>query len=367
MEIRVFSIVDTALLILTFHFFMTASLLLYKQQQGRIHYLLLGVIFLEMLGQLHALLVVNQAFRAWFISYELWPYYSILGVALYLSGPALYFYIRSVTDKKIYFNRLALLPLVIAVLLFSYDHSYFWMFSGEAGGLAINKQFVVGVYFISAIYAGMSLFYLHEVKQRRREERAGKEKIDNLFSGAFVNIVATFWVVRFFASLAALLVFSGDLLDMLQTSILAQFFAANVFLFAFIVYMNSTKITVTLGGSAVRKSARANDHEQISKIEKAMKVDKLHLINGVTLEHVAESVSMNPRKLSNIINIHHNKNFPEFVNHYRVEEAKKMLRDSNCKNKTIQEILEECGFNSKSTFNTLFKKIVGVTPTEYRS
>ena len=58
-------------------------------------------------------------------------------------------------------------------------------------------------------------------------------------------------------------------------------------------------------------------------------------------------------------------NFYEFINHYRIEEAKAMLAES-CQGKTITDIYTAAGFNSKSVFNTFFKKHVGMTPSEYR-
>ena len=60
------------------------------------------------------------------------------------------------------------------------------------------------------------------------------------------------------------------------------------------------------------------------------------------------------------------KNFYDFVNHYRVQEAKEQLGNPALSQKTIQRVFEDVGFNSKSTFNTIFKKVTGQTPSEYR-
>ena len=61
-----------------------------------------------------------------------------------------------------------------------------------------------------------------------------------------------------------------------------------------------------------------------------------------------------------------NKNFYDLVNGCRVEEAKRLLLDPKNKNYTILSIGFEAGFNSKTTFNTIFKKFTGLTPTEYK-
>jgi AraC-like DNA-binding protein len=60
------------------------------------------------------------------------------------------------------------------------------------------------------------------------------------------------------------------------------------------------------------------------------------------------------------------KNFYDLVNGYRVEEAKRLLLDPKSFNYTILSVGFEAGFNSKTTFNTVFKKFTGLSPTEFR-
>ena len=60
-------------------------------------------------------------------------------------------------------------------------------------------------------------------------------------------------------------------------------------------------------------------------------------------------------------------NFFDFINRYRIEEATRLLTNPEDKKITILEVLYKVGFNSKSSFNTLFKKYTGITPTEFRN
>ena len=69
---------------------------------------------------------------------------------------------------------------------------------------------------------------------------------------------------------------------------------------------------------------------------------------------------------SQIINENLNKNFFDFVNDYRINEVKKCLSDSKFSHYTLLAIAYECGFNSKSSFNSLFKIKTGLTPSEYQ-
>jgi AraC-like DNA-binding protein len=61
-----------------------------------------------------------------------------------------------------------------------------------------------------------------------------------------------------------------------------------------------------------------------------------------------------------------NKTFYDLVNGYRVEEAKRLLLNPNNRSFTILSVGFEAGFNSKTTFNTVFKKFTGLTPTDFR-
>ena len=87
---------------------------------------------------------------------------------------------------------------------------------------------------------------------------------------------------------------------------------------------------------------------------------------SLTLNSLAKGTGISSRELSILINHHLNKHFFDFVNEYRIEKAMQLLTDPERKEYTILEILYEVGFNSKSSFNTAFKKYTGKTPTDFR-
>ena len=87
---------------------------------------------------------------------------------------------------------------------------------------------------------------------------------------------------------------------------------------------------------------------------------------NLTIKDLADSLSISTHHLSIVINSEFNQNFYNFVNTFRIEEVKKSLALSSNFNKNILEIAYSVGFNSKSTFNTFFKRSTGKTPTEYR-
>lgn len=87
----------------------------------------------------------------------------------------------------------------------------------------------------------------------------------------------------------------------------------------------------------------------------------------LTLTSLANSVNISRNQLSEIINTGTGGNFYDFVNKYRVEEVKQLMQNPKFKDFTILAIAFEAGFPSKSTFNSIFKKFTGLTPSVYRN
>ncbi|HEY6528434.1 MAG TPA: AraC family transcriptional regulator [Cellvibrionaceae bacterium] len=106
--------------------------------------------------------------------------------------------------------------------------------------------------------------------------------------------------------------------------------------------------------------------ELATRIQALIQEQRPHLNSQITLERFAALLDEPPRQVSAAINGCFRQNFQEFINGFRVEEAKNRLRDPGYLHCTIVEIAQAAGFNSKATFNRLFKQQVGVTPSVYR-
>lgn len=98
-----------------------------------------------------------------------------------------------------------------------------------------------------------------------------------------------------------------------------------------------------------------------------MATQKPYLKSNLSLTDLSDLLDVSTHNLSEIINTRLNKSFYDYVNECRVEEVKKMLLDDKYKSYSILAIAYEAGFNSKSSFNTIFKKITGTTPSGYRN
>lgn len=106
--------------------------------------------------------------------------------------------------------------------------------------------------------------------------------------------------------------------------------------------------------------------EYLNRLLDLMRNQKPYLVNDLTLLKLAEQLGISSHHLSQVINEKLNQNFYDFVNKHRVEEAKRLLLDPAKNSYTIFAIATESGFNSKSAFNSCFKKFTGQTPTEFK-
>lgn len=99
---------------------------------------------------------------------------------------------------------------------------------------------------------------------------------------------------------------------------------------------------------------------------KTMEMDKLYLDRKLSIRAVSEKLNIPSRYISEVLNIHMKIGFQDFVNGYRVREFEKCLRQGKYDNYTLFGIAREVGFNSKSSFNSVFKKYKGTTPADYK-
>ena len=169
-------------------------------------------------------------------------------------------------------------------------------------------------------------------------------KIINIYTNfsfsLFVNIGLTGYYITF--ALVNLLVFTA-----------VRYFGA-------FEQVNEIKITKKV------RDERFFQPELALSVDGAIRGGQIYMDPDITLDKLAESLKISPRDLSSLINRHFGINFYEFINRYRIEEAKRMLTSEEYKATTITDIYLKVGFNSKSVFYTFFKKLEGMTPSQCR-
>jgi AraC-like DNA-binding protein len=132
----------------------------------------------------------------------------------------------------------------------------------------------------------------------------------------------------------------------------------------FVFYRKRKKAGITSSGGFVIEPAKVE--EIIKKVTYLFDVEKIYRKEDISVQSISEKLSIPSYQLSWIINKRMNVTFSGLVNSYRVEEVKKGLASSHDGDKTILEIAFDAGFNTKTAFNRVFKKLTKMTPSQYR-
>ncbi len=110
-----------------------------------------------------------------------------------------------------------------------------------------------------------------------------------------------------------------------------------------------------------------NERHDLRKITTFVAEGRGYLEANLTIASLADTLEMPEHRLRRLINKHMGyRNFSDFLNHYRIEEAKRILADTNARNKQILVIAMDVGYGSLGPFNRAFKERTGQTPTEYK-
>ncbi len=150
---------------------------------------------------------------------------------------------------------------------------------------------------------------------------------------------------------------------------LAAYIAVTIYFTSFSVIKNSGffKQASLNDQSKYKASSVTSDQQQalLSKLKDLMVTEKPFLKSDFCLPDLADHLKTSVHTLSQVINDGLKKSFFEMTAEYRIEEARRLLKEKP--NFKVEEIAESVGYNSKSSFNTAFKKITGQTPSEWRS
>lgn len=321
--------------------------------------------------------------------------YFIGGFAYYLDAVLLYFYVKSLVFRDFRLRPIDFLHLLPLTLFSVSMLAVFYRFPAEVRLAWINsEEFVYSQYYIGMDFfckflrvgycvAGFLLIFKY--KDILKNTHSNIKKVDILWLKILVMGFLVVTVMEAFLALSKAIGFmtgydflnphpSGNIIEYIGLSgYYALFFLVCTLVFTSMRYFsNFEAVTQKDGHKDLREATKKSAQEKIlnpdyaEKINTTMRSQKTYLNPDLTLDMLAESLAIPAKDLSMIINRHFNLNFYEFINGYRIEEVQKRLLDPVNKDKTITEIYLEVGFNSKSVFNTFFKKLVGKTPSEYR-
>jgi len=345
---------------------------------------LIGFLITQAFIPLHLLINYGDGFKLIALNFS--PnLYRVFEIAYWLEGPILLWYTRSLVYKDYRLSRIDLLFLAPAALYLvwvtfdfyalSYSDKYSFL-SGYDWNQGTLERHLTG-FARELLRAAFSVMCLIDIRHCRQQIRKRYSNADEIDFGWLNFLVIGFLVVRIWAVLVSVaILISVHTPYTIDVEFLGLTGNYTVFiLVSALIFRSISQSSLFEGIEPISETKEAHpelekveiDPAVVTLIETHMTERKPFLANILTLDQLAKQLQMSSRSLSNVINRHYNHNFFEFVNHYRVEEAKQILANPDQSTKTMIEVMADCGFNSKATFNTFFKKMVGSTPSQYRN
>jgi len=127
-----------------------------------------------------------------------------------------------------------------------------------------------------------------------------------------------------------------------------------------------SEVLLDIKNIPLRKVPNKDEQLELDHIKKFMRKNSFFTNPELNLKDLSEHLEISPRRLSYLINTFLNQNFMGFINDYRIEKAKFQLSNPKEQGETVLEVMYDVGFNSKSSFFTIFKQKTGVTPSEFK-
>ncbi len=217
-------------------------------------------------------------------------------------------------------------------------------------------------------YLIASQIHLRRFRERLRKSCSSTERLE---LGWLRKLHGLFAIVCVAASLAFATLFVYDDAFSEQVGLLA--YAAMVAIIYLIGYFAILHPEVLAGNAQVaearyERNRLADDEldEYLARIQSYTRDSRIYLEPELKLDEFAKRTGLPPHYISQTINRRGGRNFYRFINEYRVTHAREALRQPEHNEKTILRIALDSGFNSKATFNAVFKEYTGVSPSVYR-
>jgi AraC-like DNA-binding protein len=375
-----FNISDILFLMVLF-LLLFISVFLFTSNRGKhISNILIGCFFLSLcLNLIDGFLLLKQ-FYFQYPAFALWG-----SVLLLLCGPFIFLYTQSVIYKDFHFTSKKISHFIPFIILFLLSEGSY-LAAGHDKQIAILKSIIERKIPLS-VNLGSLIIYIHffyYLIVSLRLEKRYETVAANLYSDA--QKVTLNWLrtsILFF--LLLMLVSAVNTYLSFQSSQEAYFIVLSCAVFLLLLFIvlvlfmalrnpglfsvwEEKQVTETVEiNKSVDTTAISEEKQNLySRLQSYMQQNKPYLDPELTLDALAVQLQVKPKLLSQSINEVAKQNFFEFINHYRIEEAKRLLTNPKDKKITVLEVMYEVGFNSKSSFNTLFKKHTGITPSEFK-
>lgn len=383
MNETLFNFHDVLMVLTAFECFLFAVLLAATNKEKNIStWFLVGFLTCHFLIPLHELTFWGGQFRIWLLEKSpnlfFWGSY-----AYFLDGPLLYFFVRSLLFRDFSLrpiHAVHLIPVAIyfvAMVIIFYLRDFqtqYWLIKSQHIAYSSPYLYLEATGRYTRLAYSLFCFRLVFSYHRQLQHVYANLKLGDL---AWLKIMLSCFVLLFAWDAILLTIklfelienyFNLNLLNIVGLSgYYLNFVVINVLIFLRFIYFVSVPAVNETSPFPIKEEKQSQvDKQAIANLERLMIEQRYYANPDITLDKLAEAVSMPPRKLSVTIKAHYHQSFYEFINTYRIAEAKHLLDEPTEVRKNITDIYLEVGFNSKSVFNSFFKRSEGITPREYR-
>lgn len=296
----------------------------------------------------------------------------------FLLGPLIYFYFKSITDSGWSLKKrelLHFLPFLIFVIIIPYlsykqlndrqiDYGMLSVFDHREKVLTGFQWMYSVVFVLQFIHLG--LFLLRNLKTVSRYSIRLKTEFSEIGD-------QTKWLKLFNVLMLVILIFTGIFLYLLLITDVYRRHLDYIYVLpiGILFYAISFKFIrtdwkrVAINGKYSGSSlTNARVTSYADKVDTLFTVQSIHLKPGLRLEEVAKELDLPKHHVSQVINQHFEMSFFDFVNKFRIEEAKTLITEHP--EFTLLRIAFDSGFNNKTSFVNAFKKFEGRTPSQFR-
>lgn len=281
----------------------------------------------------------------------------------FLFGPLIFFYSRSQIERvqvKSAKNWIHLIPFILLLLIIL---PYYFLGADEKIRLSITgfRRTAATQYFFIAkpwLQSFSMICYLVVSMRFLSKVNLSNNKILKIVLYLFAGFVIAY------TSYYIMIVTTGYLREYDYTISIAM--AVFIYSIGYLGYKNELDKEKKISPEKYQNSSLSKEEIRAISIDliKKMKAEKLYLQRNLNLEKLAESVNTSKHNLSQVLNDEIGKKFSDFINEYRIKEAKNLILNKS-EELSISGIAQEAGFNNKTSFNVAFKKFTGLTPTQF--
>ncbi len=366
-----FENLQEAFLILVVFLFLFFSFFLFAYKEGRqVIRKILGLFFFALALSICDIYLLQNGF------YEQNPQFAfILNTILFLYGPITWLLTKSVTVRAYRPNPKDLVHfvpffLVLGTMIVTY-HTRNAEFKQEFFARASNARDFTTLTSSLIFFFYTGIYIVKSFRQVRRYREEMKEQVSNVENLKLEWLKYILW--WFLAiMLAALVVQVTNIIAGEERNIpqlLLGFLLLAMFLFILSAILKGLRKTVAFSETVLSPGSiktKEVDSGKLDELLALMKSKKPFLSPNLTLKDLATAFGQTPRFTSGLINNGTQQSFFDFINSYRIEHFMQVMRESTDQHLTILEVMYASGFNSKSSFNTAFKKKSGKTPSQWR-